>query len=81
MTVIAVVWLPYLPADTILILMIGFLSVPNSSRDDETAQQCLPDNILRLLLQCITIPSSPIAIYSHFRYNRNRPQYTFQLPV
>lgn len=80
MTVIAVVWLPYLPADTVLILMIGLLSVANSSHDDETAQQCLPDNILRLQLQCITTPSSPIAIYSHFRYNRNRPQYTFQLP-
>lgn len=47
MTVIAVVWLPYLPADTVLVLMIG-LSIANSSCDDETAQQCLPDNILRL---------------------------------
>lgn len=42
MAVIAVVWLPYPPADTILVLTTGVLSIANSSRDDETAQQCLP---------------------------------------
>lgn len=81
MAVIAVVWLPCPPADSVLVLTTGMLSIANSSHDDETTQQCLPHNILQLRSQCITTASSPIAIYSHFRYNGNRPPYAFQLPV
>lgn len=79
--VIGAVWIPCPPADTVLILTIGVSIAANRGRDDETTQQCLTDGILRLQLQCITTTSSQIAIYSHFRYNRNRAQWASQLPV
>ncbi len=51
MDVIAVVWLPCPPADSVLVLTTGVLSIANSSHDDETAQQYLPHNIFQLRSQ------------------------------
>lgn len=50
MAALAVVWHPYPPADTVLVLTTGVLSIANSSRDDETTQQCLPHSSYNALL-------------------------------